>query len=70
MDLYADLKEKVTTSGFTMAKVARKANVSTGTATHWANGRSTPNQSTYNRMIYALHELVKERETSMRNVGL
>jgi transcriptional regulator with XRE-family HTH domain len=68
--LQEDLNEKVQASGFTMSAVCRRAGVSSGTVTHWLAGRATPNQTTYDRLIAALTELVAERESEMRRAGV
>lgn len=70
MDLFEDIKVKSKASGFPISAIAERAGISTGTPTHWAQGRSTPNQSTYNRMMNALQELISERDVKMRSVGL
>lgn len=72
MNLYDDLKHKVDAAGFKMKAVCEKAGVSSGTPSHWAATppRTTPNQRTYNKMVNALGEMVKERDARMRAAGV
>lgn len=70
MNLYDDLKSKVDAAGVTMASVCARAGVSTGTPTHWAAGRVSPNQKTYDRLMAALREIVRERAERIKSSGL
>lgn len=71
MDLYSDIKAKVEASGFTWAAVCDRAEVSPSTVTNWSRpDGSKPNQTTYDRMIGALAEMVRERDQKMQTAGL
>lgn len=70
MNLYQDLKDKVEAAGFTMTAVCESAGVSTGTPTHWAAGRTAPNQATYDKLIAALRTMVSERAKRIEAAGL
>lgn len=70
VNLYEDLRAKVDAAGFTMTAVCEKAGVSSGTPTHWAAGRTSPTQATYDRLVNAIRELIAERAERMRAVGL
>lgn len=70
MNLHEDLKRKIAAAGFTVTAVCIRAGVSTGTPAHWNAGNSAPNQSTYNKMVVALAELIAEREEAMKSAGL
>lgn len=70
MNLFTDLKEKVDAAGFPMTAVCERAGVSSGTPSHWGAGRVAPNQSTYDRLMTALAELIAERNASMKAAGL
>ncbi|MFT4118732.1 hypothetical protein [Bradyrhizobium sp.] len=70
MNLYDDLRSKVDAAGFPMTTVCDRAGVSSGTPSHWGAGRVTPNQSTYDRLMTALAELIAERNASMKAAGL
>lgn len=69
MNLRDDLNTKVDASGFTLTAVCVRAGVSTGTPSHW-NERTSPNQSTYDRLIAALDEMIAERAEKMKAAGL
>jgi transcriptional regulator with XRE-family HTH domain len=70
MDLYSDIKTKVSAAGLSMREVCEEAGVSSGTPTHWKSGRTAPNQNTYNRMIKAVDTLVARRAVAMRAAGI
>jgi len=53
-----------------MTAVCEQAGVSTGTPTHWAAGRTAPNQATYNKLIAALRTMVSERAKRIEAAGL
>lgn len=70
VNLYDDLKEKVDAAGFKMKTVCEKAGVSSGTPSHWASKRTTPNQRTYDKIVKALCELANERAEKMKGAGV
>ena len=70
VDLSEDLRTKVKAAGFTMTAVCKRAGVSTGTPSHWAAGRTTPNQASYNKLMAALQEMIAEREAAIKEAGL
>lgn len=70
MNLYSDLAAKIAASGFTVTAVCDRANVSSGTPTHWKAGRTSPNQSTYHRMIEALSLMCSERADNIKKAGI
>lgn len=70
VNLYDDLRLKVAATGFTMTAVCERAGVSTGTPTHWAAGRTAPNQKTYNKLLDALRDMVAERAARIKSAGL
>lgn len=70
VDLSEDLRTKVKAAGFTMTAVCKRAGVSTGTPVHWAAGRTTPNQASYNKLMAALQEMISEREAAIKEAGL
>lgn len=70
MNLFDDLRTKVKAAGFTMKAVCEHAGVSTGTPSHWAAGRTAPNQATYDKLIVALREMVTARDASIKKSGL
>lgn len=70
VNLHNDLKDKVKASGFTMTAVCERAGVSTGTPPHWEAGRAQPNQSTYDKMVAALRDMVQERDAKIKAAGL
>lgn len=70
MNLLDDLRTKVKAAGFTMKAVCEHAGVSTGTPTHWAAGRTAPNQATYDKLIAAVTEMVAERADRIKAAGI
>lgn len=70
MNLYDDLRKKVVSAGFTMKAVCEHAGVSSGTPSHWAAGRTAPNQKTYDKLLAALRVMVAERDASIKKSGL
>lgn len=70
MNLYDDLSTKVKAAGLTFKAVCEEAGVSSGTPSHWAAGRTAPNQSTYDRMIQAVRRLVSKRQSEMQKAGV
>lgn len=53
-----------------MKAVCEHAGVSTGTPSHWAAGRTAPNQKTYDKLIESLRVMVAERDASIKKSGL
>lgn len=53
-----------------MTAVCERADVSTGTPTHWAAGRTAPNQATYDKLIAALSKMVAERAECIKAAGI
>lgn len=70
VNLIEDLRTKVKAAGFTMKAVCDRAGVSSGTPSHWAAGRTTPNQRTYDKLTAALRDMVAERDAKIRKSGL
>lgn len=70
VNLYDDLRRKVDAAGFTMTSLCERAGVSTGTPTHWAAGRTAPNQRTYDKLVATLREMIAERDAAIRAAGL
>ena len=70
MNLYENLDQQIKAAGFNWSDVCKRANVSTGTPSHWKNGTSSATQRTYDKLKAALDEMIAERCEDMKKAGL
>lgn len=70
MNLLQDLDRRINAAGLKWTHVCQRAGVSTGTPTHWREGRTAPTQTTYDKLCKAIDEMIAERCEEMRKAGL